>query len=57
MRGKKVKLDPATKAWFRTQPPWMVTTLVECEKCGLFYKASLGHKCKKEAEKCSENTI
>lgn len=25
------------------------TTVCQCEKCGLFYKPSLGHKCKKRS--------
>lgn len=41
------RCDSATRAWFRTQPSWMVATLGRCEKCGLLYKASLEkqHEC------------
>lgn len=42
------KLDPETEAWFRTKPSWYVTTLCICPKCGLSYKASIGHR----AENC-----
>lgn len=52
---EKIKLDAATKKWFESKPIIerfsTETTLAKCEKCGLFYKASLGHKCKaKEME-------
>lgn len=46
MAEEKVKLDAATKKWFENQPVWIVTTLSKCEKCGLYYKDALGHKCK-----------
>lgn len=44
MAEGKARLDPDTKKWFDTKPKWMVTTLCECPKCGLYYKASVGHK-------------
>lgn len=37
--------DKATKAWFNGHI-CQQTTVCKCEKCGLFYKPSLGHKCK-----------
>lgn len=37
--------DRATKAWFNSHI-CQQTTVCRCEKCGLFYKPSLGHKCK-----------
>lgn len=37
--------DRATKAWFSSHI-CQQTTVCRCEKCGLFYKPSLGHKCK-----------
>lgn len=40
----KLGYDPETEAWFKTKPKWFVTTLCICEKCGLAYKASIGHK-------------
>ena len=47
---EKVRFDKETEEWFKHRPG-MVTTLVKCEKCGLFYKASLGHKCEVERSK------
>ena len=38
--------DSATREWF-DQHPDAQTTVTHCEKCGLFYKPSLEHKCKK----------
>ena len=40
-----VKFDRATKAWFDSHIGQQ-TTVCHCEKCGLFYKPILGHKCK-----------
>lgn len=52
----KVEMDAATKNWFRNRPVWEVTTVQKCEKCGLFYKPELGHKCKGEQnERRTEN--
>ena len=49
----KRKYEKHTESFgVRDRPKWMVTTLAKCEKCGLFYKPDLGHKCKKEV---SEN--
>lgn len=49
MRGVKklerVDCDPRTAAWI-DQHVGVQTTMVKCKKCGLYYKASLGHKCK-----------
>lgn len=42
-----VKYDDATSKWFR-EHIGAQTTVCRCVMCGLFYKASLGHKCKKE---------
>lgn len=44
------RYDAETRKWFR-QHPRAVTTVMRCEKCGLYFKPSLGHKqkdCKKE---------
>lgn len=40
----ELEYDPETEAWFKTKPAWYVTTVCICEKCGLAYKASIGHK-------------
>ena len=45
--SNKNLLDKETEKWFKRQPPDTQTTVRKCEKCGLFYKSSLGHKCKK----------
>lgn len=49
MRGVKklerVHCDPCTAAWI-DQHVGVQTTMVKCKKCGLYYKPSLGHKCK-----------
>lgn len=45
----KVNFDEETQKWFNKQQCNGITTqtTVElCDKCGLFYKPSLGHKCK-----------
>ena len=43
--AEKRKLDPATEAWFKQQPKWTRVSLLKCEKCGCYYKDSLGHTC------------
>lgn len=42
----RVEVDNRTKKWLREHPGHQ-TTVRQCEKCGLHYKPSLGHKCKK----------
>lgn len=45
--------DKETEKWFENHPDAQTTTM-QCDKCGLSYKPSLGHKCKyalKKAEK------
>ena len=44
--GMTVQVDSRTKKWLR-EHPGIQTTVRQCEKCGLHYKPSLGHKCKK----------
>ena len=41
-----IKYDSATEKWFKKNIGHQ-TTVVCCDKCGLFYKPILGHKCKK----------
>lgn len=36
--------DKATEKWFKERPG-IETTVMQCDKCGLFYKPSLGHNC------------
>lgn len=40
-----VKYDKATQKWLREHIGWQ-TTVCKCDKCNLFYKPILGHKCK-----------
>lgn len=40
-----VKFDKATEKWFR-EHPLIQSTITQCDKCGLFFKPSLGHTCK-----------
>lgn len=41
--------DAETQKWFREIGHWNAeTTVCKCEKCGLFYKPQLGHKCKED---------
>lgn len=42
----KSKYDKRTQLWFDFHP-FAQTTVMRCEWCGLFYKPSLGHTCKK----------
>ena len=46
----KVKYDAKTSKWFKSHIGQQ-TTVCKCEKCNLFYKASLGHECKKAGGK------
>lgn len=41
-----IKYDKETRDWFDKHPE-ACTTVTCCEKCGLYYKPILGHKCKK----------
>ena len=45
----KINYDRATNTWFNNHISQQ-TTVCKCEECGLFYKPSLGHKCKKECD-------
>ena len=44
---EKIKFDKQTKKWFAKNFSGQATVM-KCEKCGLFFKPSLGHKCKGE---------
>lgn len=46
---ERVKYDAATRNWFKSRP-WAQTTVMPCERCGLWYKPELGHKCKAKGE-------
>jgi hypothetical protein len=45
----KIKFDRDTQRWFDLNPD-AVTTIRRCDKCGLWYKTGIRHK-------CDENTI
>jgi len=42
--------DKETKKWF-DKHPLAQTTVMQCSKCGLWFKPILGHKCKKGVDK------
>lgn len=42
----KARFDEPTKKWFANHIGAQ-TTVMRCPECGLYYKPSLGHKCKK----------
>lgn len=46
---ERVAYDSSTKAWFKRNP-LAETTVVKCAICGLMYRPSLGHKCKRRPE-------
>lgn len=40
------KFDKKTRKWFKQHNHISIqTTVCKCDKCGLFYKPSLDHKC------------
>jgi hypothetical protein len=45
----KVIFDKETKKWF-AQHPSAEITVWKCSKCGLWFKPTLGHKCKGEKD-------
>lgn len=48
-RLNRIKMDSETNAWFKDHPGAQ-TTVMCCEKCGLWYKPDLGHECKVKGE-------
>lgn len=44
---EKIVCDKATDEWFKKHPG-LRTTVARCEKCGLYFKPSLGHECEVE---------
>lgn len=46
---KKPMFDAETRKWFRNHITAQ-TTVMQCEKCGLWYKPILGHKCKMKGD-------
>jgi uncharacterized OB-fold protein len=45
--GEHVEYDAKTQRWFYEHGLREETTVARCPACGLFYKPSLGHKCKR----------
>ena len=42
-KPERARFDPETRKWFKKN--WSAqTTVMRCERCGLYYKPSLGHK-------------
>lgn len=48
-KPERITMDAETKKWFKDNPGAQ-TTVMRCEKCGLWYKPMLGHDCKKKGE-------
>lgn len=48
--------DKATEEWF-SKRPGQESTVEQCDQCGLFYKPSLGHKCKCVNKNCGSCNI
>lgn len=42
-----ISYDAETQKWFKKQLPNQQTTVMQCDYCNLYYRPSLGHKCKK----------
>jgi cytidyltransferase-like protein len=49
-KTEKVKLDRKTEEWFEKHPEVNITVAL-CQDCGLYYKPSLGHSCKRQNKK------
>ena len=45
--------DKSTSEWFRKNKEREIT-VCRCERCGLFYKPSLGHECKIHDDTCED---
>ena len=41
--------DQETEKWFQSHLT-AETTVMQCDRCGLFFKPSLGHKCRKDTD-------
>lgn len=49
-----VRYDAITAEWFLSRGD-VQTTVCRCDVCGLYYKPSLGHKCKQKKKAVSDN--
>ncbi len=54
--NEKIKYDKATEKWFK-EHPLAESTVCQCKVCGLWYKGSLGHSCKKAKMKDKEKAL
>ena len=50
----QIQYDRATQEWFDRHPD-ALTTIRRCEKCGLYYKTGIGHKCETNSVIVKEN--
>lgn len=48
-----MEYDRKTALWFNQQRLGTQTTVCQCDKCKLFYKPSLGHKCSAAKERAA----
>lgn len=55
-KRERIKFDGPTGKWIIAHPG-VETTVAKCEACGLHYKPSLGHACKKEKLQKMEEPI
>lgn len=51
-----VKYDTETEKWLKKNIIQQ-TTVMKCEKCGLYYKPSLGHKCENKEKYVPDNKV
>ena len=53
-KPKKLPLDKKTKEWLAKHPKlympelYIQCSVIQCKKCGLWYRPSLSHECEKE---------
>jgi hypothetical protein len=48
-KPERVQFDAETRKWFKSNL-FAQTTVMKCECCGLYFKPSLGHRCKKKGD-------
>ena len=46
--------DDETDRWF-AERPWIESTVCRCPNCSLYYRPTLGHKCKNEVNMIETN--
>jgi hypothetical protein len=55
-KTEKVKLDRKTEEWLEKHPE-VNATVALCQDCGLYYKPSLGHSCKRQNKKIQNGVM